>query len=416
MASGKRDENREVVAMAETNNAARTPTPLQVDPTTKRLLVDISGLDATYVNVTGDTMTGLLQFSGTDHAGIQLINLTTAQRDALTPSEGMIIYNSTLDKVQKYENSVWVDVGMSPATKVVASASSGYAADYYTDGTADDVQIQAAIDAVNTSGGGSVYIKVGTYNINAKVTIPSNITIGGDGFVTILKAVNCFSNTINMLENSDTINGNSNIIVKDLKIDGNRANRTATTTDEQGSNIMYKKCTNCVMENIFSTDSPNVNIILAQGTTFSIVKNCFVTNASNHNLLLLGTSGGIECKKNIVSGNIVTGAGTGLVQGVNIELAIYATYNTITNNVCDSALEGGIHVYYRANHNSIVGNICSSNSQNGISIVDESDYNTISANEIVSSGNGGIVATTADLTYGGKFNEITDNIIYDPAK
>src|SRR3990167_1005087 len=188
MASGKRDENREVVAMAETNNAARTPTPLQVDPTTKRLLVDISGLDATYVNVTGDTMTGLLQFSGTDHAGIQLINLTTAQRDALTPSEGMIIYNSTLDKVQKYENSTWVDVGMSPATKVVATSASGYAADYYTDGTADNVQIQAALDAINTAGGGTLYLKAGTYSLSVAVNIYTDIKIKGDGArVTILQ-------------------------------------------------------------------------------------------------------------------------------------------------------------------------------------------------------------------------------------
>ncbi len=44
-------------------------------------------------------------------------------------------------------------------------------ADYVCDGTADDVQIQEAIDAVNTAGGGTVFIKAGTYNFannNAK--------------------------------------------------------------------------------------------------------------------------------------------------------------------------------------------------------------------------------------------------------
>lgn len=38
-------------------------------------------------------------------------------------------------------------------------------ADYITDGTADDVQIQQAIDAVNTAGGGVVLIKAGDYNL-----------------------------------------------------------------------------------------------------------------------------------------------------------------------------------------------------------------------------------------------------------
>ena len=43
----------------------------------------------------------------------------------------------------------------------------GYSnADYITDGTSDQVQIQAAIDAVNTNGGGVVYLKEGTYSID----------------------------------------------------------------------------------------------------------------------------------------------------------------------------------------------------------------------------------------------------------
>jgi hypothetical protein len=58
------------------------------------------------VQLAGDTLTGLLQFSGTGHAGMKLNNLTTAQRNALTPAAGMAIYNSTLATPQMY-SAAW---------------------------------------------------------------------------------------------------------------------------------------------------------------------------------------------------------------------------------------------------------------------------------------------------------------------
>ena len=36
-------------------------------------------------------------------------SLTTTQRDALTPEEGMLIYNSTTDVLQGYVNGAWDD-------------------------------------------------------------------------------------------------------------------------------------------------------------------------------------------------------------------------------------------------------------------------------------------------------------------
>lgn len=59
----------------------------------------------------GGTLTGQLNFSGTNHAGIKLISLTTTQRDALTPANGMLIYNTTLSKAQKYVGGSWSNIG-----------------------------------------------------------------------------------------------------------------------------------------------------------------------------------------------------------------------------------------------------------------------------------------------------------------
>jgi len=59
---------------------------------------------------TGGTMTGLLQFSGTTHWGLKVNSLTTVQRDALTPANGLIIYNSTAWEFQIYQGGTWSTV------------------------------------------------------------------------------------------------------------------------------------------------------------------------------------------------------------------------------------------------------------------------------------------------------------------
>jgi hypothetical protein len=56
--------------------------------------------DGRFVEKTGDIMTGKLQFSGTNHAGVRLNNLTTVQRDALTPQVGDQIYNTDTGVVE----------------------------------------------------------------------------------------------------------------------------------------------------------------------------------------------------------------------------------------------------------------------------------------------------------------------------
>jgi hypothetical protein len=69
-----------------------------------------------------------------------------------------------------------------PTRNVVTVGSATYTgfADYLCDGTADDVQIQAAIDFVSASyGGGTVQLTEGTFSTSSMVTIPANIILVG---------------------------------------------------------------------------------------------------------------------------------------------------------------------------------------------------------------------------------------------
>lgn len=81
------------------------------------------------------------------------------------------------------------------ATKVVAANDSidKTNADYICDGVADNVQIQAAIDALDTAGvGGRVILLEGTYNIAASITMAAgdeDLILQGQGWGTVLKAV-----------------------------------------------------------------------------------------------------------------------------------------------------------------------------------------------------------------------------------
>lgn len=63
------------------------------------------------VPAAGGTMTGKLQFSGTTYAPLELLSLTTTERDALTPVNGDLIYNETAGEVQGYMGGVWTNLG-----------------------------------------------------------------------------------------------------------------------------------------------------------------------------------------------------------------------------------------------------------------------------------------------------------------
>lgn len=59
-------------------------------------------------------------------------------------------------------------------------------ADFVCDGTADDVQIQAAIDAAKAQGGGTVQLSVGTFNLAATLQITGNTDEDNADSITLL--------------------------------------------------------------------------------------------------------------------------------------------------------------------------------------------------------------------------------------
>jgi hypothetical protein len=80
-------------------------------PVSRLTLFDTGGwlFNTTSATVTTQTANALLEVNGTTGA-VLLPRLTTAQRDALTATNGMILYNTTTDKIQAYAAGAWVDL------------------------------------------------------------------------------------------------------------------------------------------------------------------------------------------------------------------------------------------------------------------------------------------------------------------
>ena len=81
--------------------------------TSSYLGVDVNGLSTT--NFTGTGTTG----------AVRLHNLTTAQKNALTPAAGMIVWDTTLSQLQLYDGSSWRQVIVDPQNSNLTLAGSG---------------------------------------------------------------------------------------------------------------------------------------------------------------------------------------------------------------------------------------------------------------------------------------------------
>lgn len=112
---------------------------------------NFTNLNTDKLELSGGTMTGQLNFSGTTYAGIRNISLTTTERDALTPVDGDVIYNETALETQFRDNGAWVGVssGVADASTTVKGISE----------IATDAELAAG---TGTGGTGAVIVAAGS--------------------------------------------------------------------------------------------------------------------------------------------------------------------------------------------------------------------------------------------------------------
>lgn len=240
---------------------------------------------------------------------------------------------------------------------VIGTSANGWTSkdcDYLCDGSADDVEINAAITALPSTGG-EVILLDGTYNITAAIKLgKAGVSLRGNGQAT--KLVRAFSGSYMIY-----LSGGYGV-VENLCIDG------ASGTYTSSSKAIYALSGNNIVRDCFIQNHSDYGIHFAAGknkATGNTVTKCYSgivlddeQNIVSGNLCLENTNYGIDVEddQNVVTGNIAR-----LNAKANLYL-FYASYNTINSNNFsvvsgDSVTPKAIHLYStNSNNNFIVYN------------------------------------------------------------
>lgn len=271
--------------------------------------------------------------------------------------------------------------------------------------------------------GGRLYAPKGTFKYTAALTPVSNSEIYGDGDSTAFQGgANC---------KGFSLNGLSNVVLRDFKIDGKRATFTTTSNDAIFVNWVSVAGSNVDINRVTVVDPAGVGIIAlaAVGTPSSglIIDSCNVHDTGAHGIisqdyisdvqitnnkvknsgLLVSDRPCITASRNgsnvIVSDNVVVGSGSALgtsVHGISIDTTTNAT---VQGNVVSGNKGYGIEVGFVTN-GSVTGNTIVTPNSGGIvlsGVESSSSRNTnvsVTGNNISSSSGSGIYAFMTGAT------------------
>lgn len=256
------------------------------------------------------------------------------------------------------------DVGAGPGKRTarftVGTSTAGWTAadcDYLCDGSADQTEINNAINALPSTGG-EIVILDGTYNITGPINMSkANVKLSGNGAATVLKR---------MWRNSSATQG---IVI----VTGDSCCITSITFD--GNSGSYHGINNKAI--YINSD----NNIIAN----NIVKNDYAGIYAN-----TGTV------NETISGNIC-------INNENTGILSQADNSTINGNVCNSTTLG---IEVEGNQNAVNGNVCSNNSASGIAA--NGDNNSVSGNACISDWHG--------IAVGGENNSVCGNVCKDNSR
>lgn len=180
-------------------------------------------------NITSNVTTGVSLTAGTT-TGVSITSSatqgTSVTGTVVTGGVGPTGATGATGAAGSNANKIYTTVGQSQS-------------DYITDGTDDHIQIQQAIDAVSSAGGGTVFFRSGTYTMEG-ITLKDNVSLlGEDRKNTILKLKNAATNptliksydfdALASDSGDDAYSGINYFDISNLTLDGNQINQTAVS-------------------------------------------------------------------------------------------------------------------------------------------------------------------------------------------
>jgi|GEM_PF-2110634 len=224
--------------------------------------------------------TGIPEADLTPSVQAALANAGAAVADATTTARGRVQLSGDLAGTATDPR-----VKSRTVTKTVGPA--GSVADYICDGSADNAELQAALDTVAGGGGGTIQIKNGTYSLDVKLRISSNTRLIGEDDQGVIFSLSANVNDT-LLENNDLTNGNDNIWIQNITIQANGGNQTTP-----GYGIHLRECSNVVIDHVHINDTRGHGMLLDGesdtnlNSKYITIRNCSVSNT------VLSTANGV---------------------------------------------------------------------------------------------------------------------------
>lgn len=204
----------------------------------------------------------------------------------------VLALNEALQHVQGTPNVIGTTTGLIDNTANVRM----YGA--LGDGTTDDtVACQAAITAMISAGGGQVYFPAGTYIVTGLTLRGNNVAIVGAGSPRTTIRRKSSSASSNVLEIGNLALGNSappytNLTVRGLTIDGNKANVSEPSSDMTDWGLSFTNCAYCKFSDIHAINCWNGGVGVFINSNYCIGE-AYVYNSGAGNLST-GTEEGFD--------------------------------------------------------------------------------------------------------------------------
>jgi len=301
---------------------------------------DHNTVDGNTVRANGVTLNGINVFNAACNLNLILNNdLYTAG----TVNNYLDAGTNTQERANRVDadpatGSGWVSAKPRTATRVVAASNAsddwwghGYA-DYYCDGAADEVEINAAIAYVNAAGGGTVFLSEGTFTLAASIALLTGVILVGAGYNTVLNGA-----------------GFSLVLANTQDSVGVRLLRTTGNVGAWFAGIEYNSVADSFIDTVWLENTGDYGVWVHNGSAGVNVRNSYADGPNN------GFAGGSlagGCLDSQFMGNTVIA--TASLYGMYFGFG--SSRCAIAGNIVIGGLWGGI-VIDGGDHNSIVRNI-----------------------------------------------------------
>jgi hypothetical protein len=288
---------------------------------------------------------------------------------------------------------------------IVAAADSSdrhkLQADYVCDSTADNIEINEALSQVKAIGGGMVFLSAGSYTLVDTIKIPSDVTLTGEGTATKLVFdisvgdKTMITNDCNYTFAQRHPTGNKNITIRDMYIDGDKANRGSGA--DSIWTVGFNTVENLTIENLMIVNGWTV-AVRTEFCTYVTIANNRIHNSGDDGIGINEETFNCSCYGNRITDSGKGGKSYGAPNGIEVQDG--ARDVTVGRNSIENCDTDGIQVSTHTGKDGCINVSIDSNTvrncESGVFVKGLSGTPQIN----VTVSNNVIVATTDSVLYG----------------